>query len=218
VTIADASVAEGNGGTKAARFTVTLSRTAAQAVTVAYATAGGTAKSPADFTAKSGTLTFGPGQTSQDVTVTVKGDKTAEKNEQFLVRLTAVSANATILRAAATGTILDDDAEKRPRPKALSEKVTPKRDRTSPYAFTVKGAVSRPSGVKSTACKGGRVLVQAVAGGKVVATKRLTLKTCSYSTKVTLKGKRKALRLRVRFLGTKTLAPFGPKEVAVTTG
>ncbi len=65
VSIADASVAEGNSGTKNLAFTVSLSAASTSQVTVAYATSNGTATAGQDYTAKSGTLTFAPGVTSQ---------------------------------------------------------------------------------------------------------------------------------------------------------
>ncbi len=54
-------MAEGNAGTAALTFTVTLGAASAQVVTVNYATADGTALAGSDYTATSGTLTFAPG-------------------------------------------------------------------------------------------------------------------------------------------------------------
>lgn len=108
VSIADVSVAEGNSGNGNANFTVTLSKAATTAVTVGYSTANGTASAGTDYTAKSGTVTFAPGVTSQIVAVKVIGDTTVESNETFTVTLTN-SSGATIARASATGTITNDD-------------------------------------------------------------------------------------------------------------
>ena len=58
----------------------------------------------------SGTLTFAAGQTSQTITVNVAGDTTVEADEGFTVTLSNASAGTTIGTAAATGTILNDDA------------------------------------------------------------------------------------------------------------
>src|SRR5262249_2298706 len=54
--IGDMSVIEGNTGTRAATFTVTLSKSWDQPVTVAYATADYTATAGSDYQSASGTL------------------------------------------------------------------------------------------------------------------------------------------------------------------
>jgi hypothetical protein len=108
LSIADVSIVEGDTGTVSALFTVTLSAPAAQTVTVDYATAAGTATSGADFTAASGTLTFSPGQTARTFSVSILGDLLDEAAETFLVNLSN-PANATIDRAQAVGTIVDND-------------------------------------------------------------------------------------------------------------
>lgn len=104
IRIGDARVKENN---TSARFTVSLSGASDQPVTVGYATANGTAKAPADYTAETATLTFSPGQTSKTVTVAVKGDRKNERNETFLVNLSG--ANTTVADASGKGTIVDND-------------------------------------------------------------------------------------------------------------
>jgi hypothetical protein len=108
VGIANASINEGNSGSKLANFAVALSTSSSQTVTVSYNTATGTATDN-DFTAASGTLTFSPGQTSKTIAVPVIGDKEFEANETFRVLLTGVSG-ATLGTSEGTGTILNDDA------------------------------------------------------------------------------------------------------------
>jgi hypothetical protein len=108
LAIADASVTEGNAGTTPASFTVTLSAVAGQNVTVAYATANGTATAPSDYTAATGIVTFPPGQTTRSVVVSVAGDTTLEPNETFTVSLSS-PAGATVSDGQATGTIQNDD-------------------------------------------------------------------------------------------------------------
>ena len=108
VSIANATVAEGNSGTGNAAFTVTLSKASSKTVTVGYSTANGTATAGSDYAAASGTLTFAPGVTSQKVNVVVTGDTAVEPTETFTVKL-ANAANATLGTAAATGTITTDD-------------------------------------------------------------------------------------------------------------
>src|SRR5262249_47432543 len=109
LSINDVSITEGNTGTSNATFTVSLSAASTQAVTVNYATAGGTATSGTDFTAVSGTLTFPAGTTTQPIQVPIVGDTIPEANETFTVNLTG-AVGATIARASGTGTIVDNDA------------------------------------------------------------------------------------------------------------
>ncbi len=108
VSIAGTTVAEGNSGTSSAAFTVTLSKASSSTVTVGYSTADGTAIAGQDYAATSGTLTFAPGVTSQQVSVAVTGDTTVEPDETFTVTL-ATPSGATIATGSATGTIVSDD-------------------------------------------------------------------------------------------------------------
>ncbi len=108
LSISDVTLTEGNSGTKNAMFTVTLSTASTQQVTVAFATANGTATAGQDYTAQSGTLTFAPNATSQTISVVVAGDTTVEPDETFFVNLSA-PVNATIADAQGVGTIQNDD-------------------------------------------------------------------------------------------------------------
>lgn len=98
--VANTWAVEGSpGATTEAVFTVTLGRAYDTPITLSYAT---TAPSPLgfvrnflegdlvdgatpgqDFTAQTGTVTFAPGQTSQQVSITVLGDAVIERNEIF---------------------------------------------------------------------------------------------------------------------------------------
>jgi len=109
ISINSVSTKEGNGGTTQFIFTVSLSAAYDQPVTVNYSTANGTATAGSDYQAKSGTLTFAPGQTTQTITIVVYGDKTAESDETFFVNLNSPSSNAFFLAPQGIGTILDDD-------------------------------------------------------------------------------------------------------------
>ena len=115
LSINSVSAAEGNAGTSAFTFTVTLSAASATPVTVQFATADGTATAGSDYTAASGTLTFAPGVTSQPVVVNVTGDTMVEGNETFVVNLSNPSG-ATIAVAQGTGTITNDDSTAPPQP------------------------------------------------------------------------------------------------------
>lgn len=108
VVIDDVSVTEGNAGTTNATFTVSLTVSSPQTVTVSYATSDGTATAGSDYSAASGMLTFGAGSTSQPLTVSVNGDVADEPDERFYLNLSG-AADATILDPAGIGTIRDDD-------------------------------------------------------------------------------------------------------------
>ncbi|MGV3663506.1 MAG: lamin tail domain-containing protein, partial [Prosthecobacter sp.] len=113
VSIADASVNEGNSGTSTLALTVTRSDTAT-AFTVGYSVTGGTATSGTDYaTLSSGTLTFiNGGPATQAIDISVNGDTTSEPDETVVVTLSNVvnTTGATIIgTAAGTGTIVNDD-------------------------------------------------------------------------------------------------------------
>jgi hypothetical protein len=108
ISMADASVLEGNTGTTTLSFPVTLSASATQAVSVSYATSDGSASAPADYAAATGTLTFQAGQRTQMVSVGVVGDLNIEPSETFTVVLSN-PVGAAIARGTATGTIQNDD-------------------------------------------------------------------------------------------------------------
>lgn len=110
ISINDVSIAEGNSGTSSASFTVSLSASSSQTITVNYATADNSATAPGDYTATSGQLTFTPGQTTQPVSVTIKGDTDFEANETYFVNLSS-AVNATISDGQGQGTITNDDTQ-----------------------------------------------------------------------------------------------------------
>lgn len=108
LSIADRATAEGSSGTTTLSFPVTLSGATTKTVSVSYATADGTATSPADYAAASGTLTFKPGEKVKTISVDVVGDLAIEQDETFTVTISD-PVNASIARGTATGTITNDD-------------------------------------------------------------------------------------------------------------
>src|SRR5262249_26689234 len=108
ISIGNYTANEGNSSTTTFTFTVTLSAASSQTVTVNYATADATATAGSDHVAAGGTATFTPGQTSQNVTVSVTGDTTDEPDETFYVNLSSPT-NATLATSQGRGTILNDD-------------------------------------------------------------------------------------------------------------
>ena len=107
LSIADASVAEDSGPM---RFPVSLSAPLAEEMQVDYTTSDGAAEAATDYTATSGTLTFGVGETVQTILVPIQADTEVEEDEGFSVTLSGLSISAImLLRETATGTIQNDD-------------------------------------------------------------------------------------------------------------
>lgn len=114
LSVGDVSVAEGDSATSTLSFPVTLSKPVTWRVSVAYATADGSATAPSDYAAANGAITFAPGETSKTVAVAVTGDTNVEPDETVSVALSN-AVNATIADGSATGTIKNED---RPKPRS----------------------------------------------------------------------------------------------------
>ena len=90
-------------------FTVTLNAVDDCATeTVHWTTVDGTATAGEDYAGATGTLTFGPGETSKTVRVAVLNDAEDDSGETFTLRLSNASG-ATIADGEATGTIADEE-------------------------------------------------------------------------------------------------------------
>jgi hypothetical protein len=111
ISINDVKLREGNSGqTTLFVFTVTLSAAYDVPVTVSYKTTDSTAKtSDHDYVARSGTLTFNPGETTETITIVVNGDNRHEKDETFYLDLFGNSSNSLFTDNRGAGTILNDD-------------------------------------------------------------------------------------------------------------
>ena len=129
LSISDASVTEPfGGGTSVAVFTVSLSQSHHEPVSVNFSTAEGDTEFPggywgywgyyapapaatagSDFESQAGTLTFAPGETSRQISVVVRDDRLAEWHEYFSVDLTEASANASIGDGHGLGSIADNE-------------------------------------------------------------------------------------------------------------
>jgi subtilisin-like proprotein convertase family protein len=142
LSIGSVALTEGNVGSTAFTFTVSLSAVSGQAVTVNYATADGTATTlDGDYSAATGTLTFAPGTTTRTVTVSATGDARNEADETFSVALSGPT-NATLGAAAGTGTIANDD----PLPTLLIDSVALAEGNGGATAFTFTVSLSAVSG------------------------------------------------------------------------
>ena len=73
-------------------------------------TVDGTATtSDRDYVARTGTLTFAPGETTKTITISVIGDSKKEADETFYLDLFGLSSNALFTKNRGVGTILNDD-------------------------------------------------------------------------------------------------------------
>jgi len=111
ISISDVTKKEGNGKkTTLFVFTVTLSVAYDQPVTMSFQTVNGTATtSDNDYVAKTGTLTFNPGETTKTITIQVKCDSKRESNQYFYLDLSGSSSNSWFSKSRGIGTILNDD-------------------------------------------------------------------------------------------------------------
>ena len=108
LSIGDATVVEGNNGTRYAEVVVSLSKGSTRTIQVSYGTADGTASAGSDFAAVSGKLTFAPGETTKTILVPVIDDGLAEPDETFFVNLSGAQ-HAKIADGQGTVTITDDE-------------------------------------------------------------------------------------------------------------
>ena len=111
--VEDASILEGNDGTRYAEVVITLSKANSKAVTVDYRTADGTASAGADYGADygaaSGRVTFPKRQTRQTILIPVYGDRTGEPDESFLVELFNPTKGIKIANNTGVVMIWDDE-------------------------------------------------------------------------------------------------------------
>ena len=124
ITIAPAWATEGDSGTTAMTFTVSLAGSVDTPVQVEWATSDGTAIAGEDYAAATGTATIPANATSTTFTVTVTGDEVDEIDETFYVTISLPAFEPALdgdgdselpagivggATATATGMVLDDD-------------------------------------------------------------------------------------------------------------
>lgn len=109
LSIASASVNEGNSGTTPLAFTLTLNQASTTAVSVGYATSDATARAGLDYQSSSGAVTFAPGETTKPLVIPILGDTIDETDESFNLLFSNV-VGAILASNSVTGTIVDDDS------------------------------------------------------------------------------------------------------------
>jgi len=108
ISINDVGIMEGNSGTKAATFALTLSGPSVEAIAVRVVTTAGTATASSDYNSINLVVIFQPGTVTRTFDVDIIGDTNLELNETFFVNITEAFATTTA-DGEGVCTILDDD-------------------------------------------------------------------------------------------------------------
>jgi hypothetical protein len=142
LSISGAALAEGNSGTTAANFPLTLSGTINQPVTLIYSIAAGTASAFSDYDSSTSPITIPAGGQAGTIAVPVFGDGTFEPDETFTVNLSSTSSlNAFIVNGQGLGTILNDD----PMPSITIDDASISEGDTGTRILTLNVRLSNPS-------------------------------------------------------------------------
>lgn len=108
--VSDPEVIEGQAGQKFVAFTIDLSRPSASLLNFSYKTKDGSAVAGQDYAAKSGVVTFNPGETSKEILVAITGDQLIESDEYFTLLLDQDPATGNgVADVAGIATIKDND-------------------------------------------------------------------------------------------------------------
>ncbi len=105
-------ISDSNGLETVAAVTlpVSLSAASGKTITVAYSATGGTATGDSvDYTLASGTLTFVPGDTSEDISITIEDEIYGEADETIIVTLSNPTNAVLGVNTSYTYTIINDD-------------------------------------------------------------------------------------------------------------
>src|SRR5262249_36856199 len=187
---------------------ITVTRTGGSNVPVSvnYATSNGTATAGADYTAVSGTLTFGIGDTSKTFTVPIINDTLVEGNETVNLTLSSPTSGATLGgQATAVLTIQDDDTSGQPVTVTLQQGVngytgTTDVNISTQYAQYTSGNGTTTLngtdlGVYQTTGTGSYIMESlirfgnlGIPAGAVVSGARVTLSGYTWSANPTLRG------------------------------
>jgi hypothetical protein len=163
----DAERVQEDGATAA--LTVTRQGANAGTATVAYATADGTAKAGQDYAAKTGTVTFGPGETTKQIKIAISADNANEQDESFTVALSNASGAALAAPRTETVTIQDRTPAKKGKLKVrvfrllspgLRFAIASDGDGSYRYKLTLTSAQAKKLGLKkrTLASSGSRTL------------------------------------------------------------
>ncbi|OZA57074.1 MAG: hypothetical protein B7X78_09605, partial [Sphingomonadales bacterium 39-62-4] len=165
LSIANASVTEGDEGLVAINFVVTRTGSSAGEVTANYVVDLGTASADdfAEGTILSGQVVFTDGQASATVTLQVNGDTAIEADETFTVTISSPDEAVQIGTASATGTIINDDILPTPIANVFVNEIT------YDPAGTDSGETIEVAGVAGTDLTGWKLVLYNGNGGTAYA-------------------------------------------------
>ncbi|WP_206751552.1 beta strand repeat-containing protein [Trichormus variabilis] len=104
---ADQTIVEGKTSPQNVSYTVTLSTTSTQIITVQYASTNGTSIAGSDYTNTTETLTFNPGIKTQVINIPILNDGINEADETFTLTLTSPTNASLGTKTSAITTITD---------------------------------------------------------------------------------------------------------------
>jgi hypothetical protein len=145
VNISDATVTAVSNTVVSASFWVTLTPPPTTApVTFRYTTRDGTAIAGTDYVAKSGTVTFAPGEFQKQINIQVKGQLTQQPNKTFTVNLSSAQGSPVVGDDQGVGTVVWSAAPPPPPTIAPLEVAitSPSAGSTLTSLSTVNGTVS----------------------------------------------------------------------------
>jgi hypothetical protein len=163
ISVADATVTEGDKQTSNVSVTVTLSAASTSTVTVVATTVAGSAVAGSDFQSKTATLTFAAGVTSMTFVVAIVGDRTSESTETFTVVLSS-SNGAAIGDGSGTVTIVDNDSHLLADAAASTPSGAALSAGDVPAALAWATAQWSAAGIDTSALRGVRVVVADLPG------------------------------------------------------
>ena len=107
--VRDASIDEGDAGTRTLSFWIDLAGPSGTSVVTATTSDGSASAAEGDYTAASQTFVFNGADTRKFFNVTVRGDTRDEATETLTVTLSNTNGTAVIADGTAVGTIVEDD-------------------------------------------------------------------------------------------------------------
>jgi hypothetical protein len=194
LSIGDAQAREGQSGSRALSFRVTLSESSPEPVSVSYRTQNESSQAGEDYASTQGSLDFAPGERTKNVEVSIRGDRKVEPDEFFSVILFAPNG-ATVAEPGGVGTgAIQNDDFPAPLPRT---KCTCKRVKVRLAGFNGQDTTPLTGVVKATMTCGTGVLADCAGFVKAVSP-FATLKPTPFSCRATKCSSTNTYTLRIR--------------------